>query len=401
MNVEQASDEQVAGRPGWAPSRRNFIVGVAATGAAIGLADWFGIVNLGRPAQAEPRPIGTLQPPDANGWRLPTGFTSTVIAQSGQVVPGTGHVWHSAPDGGEVFPAAGGGWDYVSNSEVDGGNGGVGVLHFNAAGAVIGAETICSNTSRNCAGGGTPWGTWLTCEEVPNGRLVECDPTGEQPAVAHLGMGRFNREAAVCDPNFEVVYQTEDVSDSALYRFVPDRWGDLSLGELQVLVSDGGQLVWRVVPDPSGASTATRNQVPGTVRFNRGEGAWLDQGKLVFAATGNDRIYSYDPVTSELDIIYDVATSPNPILTAVDNVTGLPDGGVIVAEDGGDMQLVALGRDGTTQALCQLTGAAGSELTGPCVDPSGTRLYVSSQRSPGRTYMIQGPFSDLIMPATP
>jgi secreted PhoX family phosphatase len=216
-------------------------------------------------------------------------------------------------------------------------------------------------------------------------------------------MGRFFREAATADPNLEVVYQTEDLSDGALYRFVPDRWGDLSAGELQVLVDDGGDLVWRVVPDPSASSTHTRNQVPGTVRFNGGEGAWLEQGKLLFATKNDNRIWSYDPIASELDIIYDVSTSPNPILSGVDNVTGLPSGGVIVAEDGGDMQLVALGRDGTTEALCQLTGpaASGSELTGPAVDASGTRLYVSSQRSPGRTYVIEGPFSDLIMPMTP
>lgn len=401
MENEQTEAKQPGGRAQWAPTRRNFIVGVAATGAAIGLADWFGLVNLGGQANAEPRPIGSLQPADANGWRLPAGFTSTVLATTGQTVPGTGHVWHAWPDGGEVFPAADGGWDYVSNSELDGGNGGVGVLHFNSAGEIIGAETICSGTNRNCAGGGTPWGTWMSCEEVTRGRLFECDPTGQQPAVERLAMGRFFREAAVCDPNLEVVYQTEDRPDGALYRFVPDRWGDLSVGELQVLVDDGGDLVWRVVPDPQASGTATKDQVPGTVRLNGGEGAWLDDGKLLFTTKGNNRVYSYDPVASELNIIYDVSTSANPILTGVDNVTGLPSGGVIIAEDGGDMQLVALGRDGTTEALCQLTGVGGSELTGPCVDASGTRLYVSSQRSPGRTYVIEGPFSDLIMPATP
>jgi hypothetical protein len=56
--------------------------------------------------------------PDANGIRLPAGFTSRVVASSGQPVGNS--VWHPYPDGGATFSLPDGGWIYVSNSEVPG-----------------------------------------------------------------------------------------------------------------------------------------------------------------------------------------------------------------------------------------------------------------------------------------
>lgn len=91
----------------------------------------------------------------------------------------------------------------------------------------------------------------------------------------------------------------------------------------------------------------------------------------------------------------DAATAANPILTGVDNLAGSYGGDLLVAEDGGDMQVVAILSDGTLKPLAQVLGHDDSEITGPAFDPSGTRLYFNSQRGSGRggvTYEVTGPF---------
>ena len=154
---------------------------------------------FGAAAQPGPSPYGDLLPADANGIQLPAGFTSRVIARSRQRVAGTGYLWHDAPDGGACF-ADGTGWIYVSNSEIPL-LGGASAVRFGAAGTVVGAYRILGGTNVNCAGGATPWGTWLSCEEVPLGRVFETDPYGVRSASARTRMGRFKHEAAACDPD--------------------------------------------------------------------------------------------------------------------------------------------------------------------------------------------------------
>ncbi|MGW3863050.1 alkaline phosphatase PhoX, partial [Streptomyces sp. NPDC005047] len=177
------------------------------------------------PAQPGSGPYGALGSPDANGLRLPAGFTSRVIARSGQKVAGTSYTWHSAPDGGACYPD-GSGWIYVSNSEVNP-SGGASALRFSATGAVTSAYRVLSGTRQNCAGGRTPWNTWLSCEEVDRGYVYETDPWGVKAAVRRDAMGRFKHEAAAADPVRKVVYLTEDVTDGCFYRFRPTTWGDL------------------------------------------------------------------------------------------------------------------------------------------------------------------------------
>jgi secreted PhoX family phosphatase len=340
-------------------------------------------------AAAGPGPYGPLRPADANGVRLPAGFTSRVVATTGRTVAGTSYTWHTSPDGGATFATGNGGWIYVSNSESS--PGGVGMVRFDAAGRIIGARRILSGTTRNCAGGATPWGTWLSCEETSTGRVWETDPAGVHPAVVRPRLGTFKHEAAAVDRNRRRIYLTEDESDGGLYRFVPTRWHDLSAGTLQVMTQSGGTLGWATIPDPDGSSTPTRDQVSTMKVFDGGEGAWYDRGKVYFTTKGDNRVWTYDPAANRLTVIYDDSTSPQPFLRGVDNVTVSRSGDVYVAEDGGNMELVVLSREGDVAPFLRL-GVSGSEITGPAFDPSGTRLYFSSQDNPGRTYEVTGRF---------
>ena len=324
---------------------------------------------------------------------LPEGFTSRIIATTGQVVGDTGYTWHPNPDGGAVFGQPDGGWIYVSNDEADENRGGASMVRFDADANIIDARSILSGTNRNCAGGATPWGTWLSCEEFGRGRVWECDPTGENEAVVREAMGIALHEAAACDDTRQQVYMTEDHMESLLYRFTPTTWGDLSEGVLEAMTETGdGEIGWSVVPDPLAQNRPLRRQVENAKIFNGGEGAWFEEPFLYFTTKRDNRVWRYRPETNELDIIYDIENAPNRILEGVDNVTVSKNGDVYVCEDQGNMEVVVLGANGALHPFLRITGVQRSEVTGAAFDPSGTRMYVSSQRNPGQTFEITGPF---------
>jgi hypothetical protein len=340
---------------------------------------------------------------DENDVRLPAGFRSRIIARSSEpVMSGQGYQWHAAPDGGACFSREDGGWIYVSNSEIQP-NGGVGAIVFDASGEVTDAYSILEDTRRNCAGGATPWDSWLSCEEVDDGLVWECYLDGLVPAVARPALGVFNHEAVAVDVVHDHLYLTEDKPDGCLYRFTADSHGsdgfpDLAAGRLEVAVRPAGQdaLSWSLVPDPQASQQETRYQVVSALTFDGGEGIAYFDGRIIFTSKGDNRVWSYNTTSQLLEIVYDAADYITPILTGVDNVTVSKTGDIYVAEDGGDLQVVVLDNQGGLYPIVQLEGHDRSEITGIAFSPDGKRLYFSSQRGVtgrsenGVTYEITG-----------
>lgn len=427
------------------PERRRLLLGGLGSAGLVALGPLLSGCD-GRNAGATMRPtqmagplrrIGDLQPPDANGLRLPPGFSSRVVARAGQPpAAGSDYRWHVFPDGGATFATADGGWIYTSNSETV--PGGVGALRFDASGAVVDAYPIQGGTVRNCAGGPTPWGAWLSCEEYEAGYVFECDPTGrariDREANIRPALGTFTHEAAAVDPARGQIYMTEDRPDGGLYRFTPDQYPDLSSGLLEIaeIVGDDPAtrrpVVWHEVPRPNPdvvrvtpadglfdgfsefplevVGTPTRYQVTARTPFDGGEGIWYHADIVYFTTKGDNRVWALDAAAQSIEIIYDDDLYTDPLLTGADNVTVSAQGEVLVAEDNGaeDMQIVAITPGRVIQPVVQVENQEGSEIAGPAFSPDGKRLYFSSQRGPdptgilsdrdgdGITYEVTGPF---------
>jgi secreted PhoX family phosphatase len=420
--------------PRGAMNRRAFLQNLFLSAGALGagpLLTACGSDSMGGGAGGNGRfaKLGPLGEPNDLGIRVPEGFTTRIVAITNRrPVASSNYLWHIFPDGGGVMPKADGGWYYISNSEIPGvgsigflvpqlspvtspletltpGLGGAGVLEFAADGTITDAYRILGNTTFNCAGCVTPWSTWLSCEEWPNGQVWECDPTGRESAIARPTLGFFSHEATAIHVERRMIYMTEDMPDGRFYRWVADD-GDwprgaarpaLRSGKLQVMKVGGGgtegalngpqPVTWVDAQNPG--SPQDQNRIDGTAVFDGGEGIWNHRGYIYFSSKGDERIWVYDTHTETLEVVYDLATSDNPILSGVDNITVTPQGDVLVAEDGGDMQVVVILPDRTLKPLLQIVGQDASEIAGISFTPDGRRMYFTSDRGgprPGGGY---------------
>jgi len=412
---------------------------MAAVGAvALGPGFWERL--LAAPAQPGPGPYGSLQPPDPNGLMLPAGFSSRIVARSGLPVAGTLYPWHIWPDGAFAFPTDDGGWIHVVNSEAPlpadipvasdlQRIGGASAIRFDAAGNIMDAYRVLDGTRSNCAGGATPWGTWISCEEFDDsvrggstasaGNAWECDPTGIAAPIKRTALGTFKHEAAAVDPATHQVYLTEDLPDGRFYRFEPASFSgtpaDLDAGALeaaQLIGPPGGpwNVEWHGIPDPAATTTSTRNQEPATTAFDGGEGCFIDAGIVYVTTKGDNRVWRYDVSSETMDLLYDGAEHADPVLSGVDSVIVTRSGDVYVAEDGGNMEVCVITPDHQVAAVVRATGPEhgfdnplpspasaiplASEITGLAFSPDGSRLYFNSQRAfaLGVTYEVTGPF---------
>ncbi len=390
--------------------RRRFLAGSLAAGAAA-------VAPRTAAGAQEASPYGSLQgrTPDASGIVLPEGFTSRVVARSGETTGAGSYRWHPLPDGGATFSTGDGGWVYVSNSEsIEIGGGGVGAVVFDPDGTIVESYQILDGTLRNCAGGATPWGTWLSCEEfefpvedplpdeleVRAGRVWETDPSGREEPVVRPALGVFSHEAVAVDNERRQLYLTEDQFDGLLYRFTPDAYPDLSSGLLEAaVVADDRSVSWAAVPDPSAAEANTRSQIPDATPFAGGEGIWFENGTVFFTTKFDVKVHAYEIEPSTISVLYDGGPAGESApLRGVDNIVGDRAGDLFVAEDlrGEDpIEIVLVTAEGLVAPFLQVTGQD-SELVGPAFSPDGTRLYFSSQSaiSPteGITYEVTGPF---------
>ena len=409
--------------------RRRFLLSLVASGT-LTIGRGFLAPAFAAPAQPGQSPYGPLLPPNADGLRIPAGFTARVVKRSGLPIGSTTEIAMPFPDGGATFPTADGGWILVSNSEnpppadltdptpigIDR-LGGVQAIVFSPDGTIVDAYPILTGSRSNCAGGVTPWGTWLTCEEVDDGddpsnsgRVYECDPTGARPAVDRPALGRFKHENAAVDPVGRRVYLTEDLADGCFYRFTPTRYPDLDDGVLEAARLEGDSVTWVEIPDPEcRGGVPCRRQARATT-FAGGEGCVYDDGKVFVTTKGDDRVWVHDVAEQTMVVLYDAAEFRDPVLSGVDHIIVQPaTGNLVVAEDGGDMQAVMIRRsDFAVFPVVHLTGPQhgtkppppldalplGSEVSGLAFNPAGDRLYLNSQRGFGLgvTYEVRGPW---------
>jgi uncharacterized protein len=299
-----------------------------------------------------------------------------------------------------------------------------------------------AGTHRNCAGGLTPWNSWITCEEtvVTRGGDNEQDHgyNFEVPATAEISladpvplkaMGRFNHEAVAVEPRSGIVYQTEDRGDGLFYRFIPEKAGELAAGgRLQALrirgmagadtrnwgdrklaERDQVDVEWVDLEDVESPEDDLRYQGrfgQGAARFARGEGIWHSPQGIFFACTNGGskklgQIFRYYPSPFEGAGMEDrepgrleLFLEPNDsnLVENADNLTIAPWGDIIICEDGSNPQyLVGVTPEG---AIYRFARTDHSEFAGATFSPDGEILFVNIQ-TPGLTMAITGPWDRL------
>jgi uncharacterized protein len=456
-------------------TRRTFVKGSAAVSGGLALGGPISAMAARRARGRSARAVGygdlVPTPEEATGevfLELPRGFRYRVISTQADIMS-DGNPTPGIFDGTDAFEGRNGTTILIRNHEnrsrdleipvvvpnskrydpdmnVRGGNT---KLVVDRDRRVIESFAVLGGTHTNCAGGGTPWGTWVTCEEIFNYGSVENNVTPgtgvphgfafEVPADARspvdpqpiLSAGRFSHEAVAWVRG--ALYETEDRDDASLYRFVPDRppreHGDLASngGVLESLAIVGrpnfdanlanpGEtypVEWVTIDEPNPLEDTVRRQAQdkGAVIFDRTEGAWEADGRLYFdCTTGGEaqlgQLWQFTPRGrggGELKLIYEstaVEDLENP-----DNLVVVPDtGDVLLQEDSSGEQFIrGVNRRGEIYDFAH-TVLGNTEFCGGCFSPDGKTFFVNQQgdrvdvgadpalETAAVTYAIWGPF---------
>jgi uncharacterized protein len=445
-------------------SRRSFVLRSGGTALGLAVSGSLPAVLGAQPALAA-RPgrvgYGPLVPDPAGVLDLPEGFHYRMFSRVGIDVLDDGSPVPASHDGMAAFAAARHRTWLVRNHEIapedveeeglapvphvpghtydPNGTGGTTTLLVGPDRRLVSHRVSLAGTVNNCAGGPTPWGTWLTCEEtdeiidgIRHGYVFEVDPvTGGDPAP--LGaLGRFEHEAVSFDPRTGAAYLTEDADGphGLFYRCLPQQplggRGSLHAGgalhalripelagtDLSAVTSPGTtftSLEWLPVGqvDPGADDEPTRVAAGGTP-IPKCEGTWWGGGRIWFvssrgegpgaedpgeasAAAHGGQIWVYDPVADSLRLV--VRFEQDDDFEGPDNITVAPYGFAVMCTDGedDDQFLAGIAPDGQTFPLAY-NRLSGDEFAGATFSPDGHTLFVNIQ-DPGTTFAIWGPWT--------
>lgn len=437
-------------------NRREFMT-VAATAFSALIAS--GCVTRGAAPSATNTPFagyGPLQADPEGLLDLPDGFSYRVLSSLGDVMSDGGTVPDKADGMGcldlgdgelalvrnhELVPSDAAGGPIAHGFGIHNGN----IVPGGTTNIVLDANTLevkrefrsLGGTIRNCSGGVTPWGSWLTCEEAPTGPGQRY---GEGLAVNHgwvfevpgnadglvkaeplRAMGRFNHEAASVDPETGYVYMTEDRNEGVLYRFLPKTPGKLADGgKLQAMVIEGvsdtrnwegvsvaiGQSLpvrWIDLDDVEAPNDdlRVRAAAQGAALFARGEGIHMGQDDLYFCCTNGGakqlgQIFRLVPGRGQgpdqVELFFESESTEQ--FNYGDNLCVAPTGHLIVCEDQYtdvvDNHLRGITPAGQPYDLGRLR--LQTELAGACFSPDGKWMFVNAY-APTRTLAITGPWA--------
>jgi hypothetical protein len=398
---------------------------------------------------------GALQP-DPNGLLdLPVGFQYRAFSRTGDIMSDSKPV-PGDHDGMAAFPGPRGTTILVRNHELSPDEvtkpkveapeekqydplcrGGTTTLIVGQNRELIRDFASLAGTYRNCAGGPTPWGSWISCEENTStpadnkpgaatnvsklhGYNFEVPSTATEPVdpIPLVAMGRFNHEAVAVDPRTGIVYQTEDRGDSLFYRFIPDFPGKLQAGGvLEALkIKDMPQAItktnfpvgqpmaveWVRIDDVNPVRDTVRVEgfAKGAAQFSRGEGIWYGNGEFYFCCTDGGeaefgQVWRYVPdITRQSGGTIELFVEPNDqsALDGPDNIVVSPFGDLFICEDGeGEQFVVGITPQGELYNFAR-NAINEREFAGACFSPDGRTMFVNIQ-DPGITFAIWGPWS--------